>query len=232
MCWACGLLGIVHWSYNFQYDPDFFSLSQIGKSLFSVGVFYVGGALLIGLFMEKQRRRSVLRSCAITILTITLICTAIWARPSPPDCAEVVRRMKDSGVAYNAREGGLLGGIKIDDPSSDRFSPDAKQLAWWGKFGKPFEYWGNPDLTSNWFDPEGKQVASIEVETEHCKLAKAVIKQEGFQPGIWRVDVVCENDGKVIDQQRFAVGDPPVIPSDVQAVSASVPGVESKEIRV
>ena len=235
LCWAAGLLGIVHWSYNFRYDPDFLTLSQIRKSLFIVIVFYFGGGALFGIIAEgrfRQIRRSSVRIFSIAALSVLLIGTAIYARPSGPDCAEVRRHMKDSGVAYNAKEGGLLGGIKIDEPTGDRFSPDANQMAWLGKFHKPFEYWGSPDLTSNWFNPEGQQVASIKVDTEACKLAKAVIKQEGFQPGIWQVDVVCDKDGKAIDQRRFVVGYPPVIPSDVQVQTGPASNQENQRITV
>ena len=235
LCWAAGLLGIVHWSYNFQYDPDFLTLSQIQKSLFTVAVFYAGGGVLFGLIVEERFHRvprSFVRIFSVGILSVLLIGTAIYARPSGPDCAEVVRRMKDSGVAYNAKEGGLLGGIKIDEPSADRFDPNANQMAWWGKFQKPFEYWGSPDLTSNWFNPEGQRVASIKVETEACKLARAVIRQEGFQPGIWQVKVVCDRDGKIIDQKRFAVGNSPVIPSDIQVQSGPASNAEKNIITV
>ncbi|GEM_PF-2839718 len=235
LCWAAGLLGIVHWSYNFQYDPDFLNLSQIRKSFFTVAVFYLGGGALFGIIVEewlRRIRRSVVRVFSVALLSVLLIGTAIYARPSGPDCAEVRRHMKDSGVAYNAKEGGLLGGIKIDEPSGDRFSPDADQMAWWGKFHKPFEYWGSPDLTSHWFNPEGQQVASIKVDAEECKLAKAIIKQEGFQSGIWQVDVVCDQDGKLIDQKRFAVGYPPVIPADVQVLTGPASNQENQRIRV
>ncbi|MBI4431076.1 MAG: hypothetical protein HY587_05140 [Candidatus Omnitrophica bacterium] len=235
ICWGAGLLGIVHWSYNFQYDSDFPALSQIQKALFVVIIFYFGSGLLIALHLEEWthvKRHRLLRIPATAALASLLLGTAIWARPLAPDCSEVRRRMKDSGVAYNAREGGLLGGIKIDEPSGDRLRPEASQLAWWGKFEKPFEYWGSPDLTSHWFNPEGQPVASIEVDTEKCKLAKAVIKQQGFQPGVWRVDVVCEKDGSLIDQRQFAVGHLPLIPPDVQVVSGPVSANRSQKIEV
>lgn len=217
--WACGLLGIVHWSYHLQYDPEFFEFSEIWKSFFVVIIFYFCGGALLGMVLAwwtVRRRRGKTKFFMFAVLAALLWATTIRAQPRSPDCGEAIRRLEESNVAYDAHERGLLGKIKIDEPPGDRFSPQSNQLAWWGKFDKPFEYWGNPDLAASWFDPEGQKVASIEVDAEQCKLAKAVLRQEGFQPGIWRVDVNCR-DGTLLDQKQFAVGYPPTLPADVQA---------------
>jgi len=137
--------------------------------------------------------------------------------------------MKDSGVAYDAKERGLFGGIKIDEPLSDRFTPDTEQLVWWAEFNKSFEHWDGPDLTADWYNPEGQMVASIEVDAERCKLAKAVIRQERFMPGMWHVDVNC-GDEKMVDHHRFGVGYPPLVPPDVQVVGGPAQKSENRMI--
>lgn len=228
--WMAGLVGIVHWSYNFQVDPYFLSLSQIKKSFLVILILYVASSVSVGIIVENWTHRSLtapVQAAVLTFLFMLLLGTTIWALPSSPDCGEAVRRMQDSGVAYDARERGIFGKDKIDEPSGDRFSPDSKQLAWWGKFNRPFEYWGNPDLRADWFDPEGQMIASIDVVAERCKLAVARVKKESFQPGMWRVDVSCE-DGTVVDRKQFAVGRSPAIPADVQVINLQGAGEDRK----
>jgi hypothetical protein len=204
---AAGYLRLIHWTCRIELDPDFFTLPFWRKSV-GVSFLYLFGAcfLLAFAFMFLSRRVRRGASAGLVLTLAALVATTLWARPYRPGCEEVRERMKESGTARDASEG-WFGRIKIDEPPLENFATRNEKVTWWGKFNKPFEYWGEPAMEASWYDPEGREVARVEVDAQKCKLAKATIRREYFQPGLWRVDISCK-DGARLDSQTFQVGSP------------------------
>lgn len=205
-CWlGSGYLRLIHWSCRIVLDPDFFTLPFWSKSIVVSVVYLMGAGFLLGFILTdlaQHWNRQIMSTVAVILLA--LIGTSLWARPFKPDCEEVRERFQESGVGRDAHEG-WFGRIKVDEPPFLNYSPSQGKVTWWGVFNKPFEYWGEPNLTASWYSPEGMLVSTIKVDAQKCRLAKATLKREYFQAGVWRVDIDC-NGKERIDSRSFSVG--------------------------
>ena len=123
-------------------------------------------------------------------------------------CQSAREMLQESGTARDAKEN-LFGGIRFTPPK-DRFPQDADQVTWWGKF-HPFEFWQSPEFTASWLNPQGQEVARQKFKGGHCALAKSgihaqILPRGEFQPGIWKVQITCDNIP--VNEQFFEIAGP------------------------